>query len=49
MSLNNNQDYVTFELEYKATNDSKIKLFGSEFVDRNEDKYKIIYNEKNMI
>ena len=49
MSLNNNQDYVTFELEYKATNDSKIKLFGSEFVDKNEDKCKIIYNEKNMI
>ena len=46
MSLNNNQDYVTFELEYKATNDSKIKLFGSEFVDRNEEKCKIIYNEK---
>ena len=46
MSLNNNQDSVTFELEYKATNDSKIKLFGSKFVNKNKDKCKIIYNEK---
>ena len=46
MSLNNNQDYVTFELEYKATNDSQIQLFGSSFVNNNEDKCKIIYNEK---
>ena len=49
MSLNNNQDYVTFELEYKATNGSKIKLFGPRFVNKNKDKFKIIYNEKNMI
>ena len=46
MSLNNNQDYVTFELEYKAINLSQIKIFGSDFVKRNKDKYKIIYNEK---
>ena len=46
MSLNNNQDSVTFELEYKATNGSQIKLFGSDFVKRNKDKCKIIYNEK---
>ena len=48
MSLNNNQEYVTFELEYKSTNGSQIKLFGSDFVKRNKDKYKckIIYNEK---
>ena len=46
MSLNNNKDYVTFELEYKATNDSQIKLFHSMFVKRNKDKCKIIYNEK---
>ena len=32
MSINNNQDYITFQLEYKAINDSKIKLFGSDFV-----------------
>ena len=32
MLLNNNQEYITFELEYKATNDSQIKLFGSIFV-----------------
>ena len=46
MSLYNNQDYITFELEYKATNSSQIKLFGSDFVKRNKDKCKIIYNEK---
>ena len=54
MSLNNNQDYVTFELEYKAINefeneatkDSQIKLFGSDFVNKNKDKCKIINNEK---
>ena len=46
MSLNNNQDSVTFELEYKATNDSQIKLFHWSFIDNNKDKCKIIYNEK---
>ena len=46
MSLNNNADYVTFELEYKAKKVSQIKLFGSDFVKRNKDKCKIIYNEK---
>ena len=46
MSLNNNQDYVTFELEYKATNQSQIKILGYDFVKRNKDKCKIIYNEK---
>ena len=40
MSLNNNQDYITFELEYKATKGSKIQLFGSKFVDKNKDKAK---------
>ena len=46
MSLYNNQDYITFELEYKATNGSQIKLFGPGFVNENKDKCKIIYNEK---
>ena len=46
MSLNNSQDSFTFELEYKATNYNQIKLFHSEFVKRNKDKCKIIYNEK---
>ena len=46
MSLNNNQDYVTFQLEYKASNDNQIRLFGSGFADRNKYKCKIIYNEK---
>ena len=46
MSLNNNQDYITFQLEYKATNDNQIKLFDSDFVNKNKDKCKIIYNEK---
>ena len=47
MSLNDGEDYITFELIYKSTtNNSKIKLFGSEFVKNNKDKCKIIYNEK---
>ena len=46
MALNNKQDYVTFELEYKATNKSQIKLFDSNFVNMNIDKCKIIYNDK---
>ena len=41
MSLN-----ITFQLEYKATNESHIKLFGSKFVNKEKDKCKIIYNEK---
>ena len=46
MSLNNNQDYITFELEYKTTNHNQIRLFDSYFVNKNKDKCKIIYNEK---
>ena len=46
MPLNNNQDYVTFELEYKTANVSRIQLFGYNFVNKNKDKCKIIYNEK---
>ena len=46
MSLNNNQDYATFELEYKSTNDSQIRLFNPFFVGNNKNKCKIIYNEK---
>ena len=46
MSLNNNQDYVTFELEYKATNHNQIQLFHLVFIAKNKDKCKIIYNEK---
>ena len=46
MSLNNNQDSVTLELEYKATNGRYIKLFGSGFAYNNKDKCKIIYNKK---
>ena len=46
MSLNDNQGYVTFELEYKAINNNYIQIFGSDFVKRNIDKCKIIYNEK---
>ena len=38
MSLNNNQDYVIFELEYKSSNDSIIQLFDYRFVDKNKDK-----------
>ena len=46
MSLNNNKDYVTFQLEYKAKKGSQIQLFGSKFINKNKDKCKIIYNEK---
>ena len=46
MSLNNNQDSVTFQLEYKPTYVNYIQLFDSLFVKRNKDKCKIIYNEK---
>ena len=46
MSLNNNQDFVTFELEYKAKKGSLIQLFGSEFLNKNKDKCKMVYNEK---
>ena len=46
MQLNNNQDSITFELEYKATNESQIQLFDYGFVDKNKDKCKIIYDEK---
>ena len=46
MSLNNNQDSVTLELEYKATHGRYIKLFDSGFAYNNKDKCKIIYNEK---
>ena len=44
MSIDNNQDFFTFELEYKVTNEDKIKLFGIHFVNKNKDKCKIIYN-----
>ena len=46
MSLNNNQDYITFQFEYKAKNDSRIRLFDYSFAYKNIDKSKIIYNEK---
>ena len=40
------QDFLNFQLEYKATNGREIKLFDSYFVKENKDKCKIIYNEK---
>ena len=40
------QDFLFFQLEYKATNGREIKLFGKYFVEKNKDKSKIIYNEK---
>ena len=46
MSLNNNKNYANFQLEYKAKKGSLIKLFHSWFRDKNKDKCKIIYNEK---
>ena len=35
MSLNNNQDSFTYELEYKATKKGKIKLIDSNFIYKN--------------
>ena len=40
------QDFLIFQLEYKATYESKIKLFSDYFIKNNKDKCKIIYNEK---
>ena len=40
------QEFLIFQLEYKATNERKIKLFGKYFVKENKDKCKIIYNKK---
>ena len=44
--MDNMQDYINFELEYKVINEGKIKLFDYFFVDKNKDKCKIIYNGK---
>ena len=35
-----------FELRYKATKNGNIKIFHKDFVDRNKDKCKIIYKNK---
>ena len=43
MLLVNNQDYFTFELEYKLTNKGKIKIFDNSFVNKKRDKCIIIY------
>ena len=40
------QDFLIFQLEYKATYESKIKVISDYFVEKNKDKCKIIYNEK---
>ena len=42
MSLNNNQDWLTFELEYKSINEGKIKILDDKFVEKNVDKCNII-------
>ena len=46
MSLNNIQDYFSFELEYKVTNSDYIKIFDSRFIYINRNKCKIIYDGK---
>ena len=45
MSFNNNQESFTYELEYKSTNNSRIKLFDIRFVNKNKEKCNIIYND----
>ena len=42
MSFNNYQDSFPFELEYKSTNNSRIKLFDIRFVNKNKEKCNII-------
>ena len=44
MSEDNIQDFLIFQLEYRATNESKIKVFSDYFVKTNKDKCKIIDN-----
>ena len=44
--LNKNQDSFIFELEYKSSKKSKFQLFHYNFINKNKDKCKIIYNEK---
>ena len=46
MSFNNNQESFTYELEYKSTNNSRIKLFDIRFVNKNKEKCNIIYNDR---
>ena len=46
MSLDNLQKFLIFELEYKISKKRTIKIFGKNFVDKNRDKCKIIYNGK---
>ena len=46
MSLDNNQDSIYFELEYKTINRDKIKLFHNSFVELNKDKCKMMCGEK---
>ena len=46
MSKDNIQDFLIFQLEYKATIESKIKVFSDYFVEKNKKKCKIIYDKK---
>ena len=46
MSLDNIQDSFIFELEYKVMNKGKAKILDESFVNKNLDKCKIFYNEK---
>ena len=46
MSKINLQDYIIFQLVYRGVYERKIKILGYAFVEKNKDKCKIIYNEK---
>ena len=46
MSLNNNQDFINLELEYKAIIRAKTRLISCDFICKNSDKCKIIYKGK---
>ena len=46
MSKDNIQDFLIYQLEYIVAKVGKIKIFDNSFVEKNRDKCKIIYNEK---
>ena len=46
MSKDDKKDFLFFQLEYKSTNTGKLKLFDYFFVEKNKDKCKIIYDNK---
>ena len=46
MSFDYEEEYILFELEYKASTEGITKIFGDHFVNKNKDKCKIILNNQ---